>query len=359
MPQSIVIDATHFGTPEPTGVERYVDALLPPLSEQLQAQGASVIWVGHKAPETVPRGVMWLTSEYRKGWGQLVAKELMGNTFYDLFFTPSGIVPIGRSFKRAMTVHDLSFVRYPKAYSAVERVRLGMWGPRGAKASNVLIVPSRAVQQDLVQFWNVPLSKIAVVPHGPLPLDKHEEAVPGVGKQFLLFVGRVEEKKNLGTILVAFGALAQKYPNLQLVLAGKPGVGTETIQRTARELRDGAAERVIFPGYVTNAQRTWLYRRAAAAVVPCPGEGFGFPVLEAFEAEVPVVVADAGAVTEVGGEAVLRAAPFTAASWEEQLTCLLDDQELRKRLTAAGRARLEGFSWEKSAELTARALLAA
>ncbi len=359
MSKSIVIDATHFGLPEPTGVERYVDMILPLITERLVAAEANVIWVGHNAPVHVPKGVIWLTSEHSTGWGQFVVRELMGSSTHDLFFTPSGIAPLGRDFKRAMVIHDLSFIKYPAAYSASQKIRMSIWMPRAAKACNIIITPSEFVKQDIMKEWNIPGEKIVVTQLGPVPLSKEVKPVKDVDKTkpYLLFVGRVEEKKNLPPVLLAFGELAKTMPDLHFVIAGKPGVGSEKVDRTIKELPAKVASRVIRAGYVSDEEQSWLYQHACVVVVPSPAEGFGFPVLEGFEAGVPVVTAHEGAAPEIGGNAVLVAQADSATAWGKSLKQAIEDEPQRKKMIEAGTKRLKDFDWEKTADLTAGVLI--
>ncbi|HSI21337.1 MAG TPA: glycosyltransferase family 1 protein [Verrucomicrobiae bacterium] len=354
---SILIDATHIGTNQPTGVERYVDALLPVLSEKLMAAGVDVTWVSHYDEPAHPAGVKWIRSEHVHGWGQFAVRQLMLDGKFDLYFTPSSIVPLGGLFQRSMTMHDLSFMRFPKAYSPSQRIRLGWWAPRAAVLSRTIIVPSEFVKNDLIRFWKVPTNKIEVAYHGPIPLSEKAVTVEGVNpeKPFIVYMGRLEEKKGLTPLILAFVELAKKNPDLQLVLAGKAGVGEDIVRRTVREMDSATNNRIILPGYVSNEQQRWLYDHARVVAVPSPAEGFGFGVLEGFESSVPVVCSTEGAAPEIGGDAVLKASNLP--SWIGLLNQALEDEPTRSRLIAEGKKRLTQFSWDKSAQETAEALI--
>jgi glycosyltransferase involved in cell wall biosynthesis len=357
MQKSILLDATHFEWGAPTGVERYVDALLPPLSAQLVAAGCEVFWVGHNSQRTdkIPRDVQWVHSLYVRGWSQIGISRLMSTGRYGAYFTPSGNVPLGRSFKRAMTVHDLAFMRQPAAYSRSQLLRLRWWGPRAARASARLVVPSAFVAADLERYWHIPMERVAVVPHGPLaqPSSEPYTAIPQ-DLPLILYVGRIERKKNLTTLVQAFDQLATP---ARLLVVGGDGFGAGEVRHLIATLSPEKKARVHVPGFLSDSQLRWLFEQAAAVAVPCPEEGFGFPVLDGFAAKAPVVVAAAGGAAEVAGSGGYPVDPFAPAAWAEAFEQVLKGKGVAERLITAGSKRLRDFSWKKSGEGTATTLL--
>jgi glycosyltransferase involved in cell wall biosynthesis len=358
---SILIDATHFGTAEPTGVERYTDALLPGLSTELLTKGVEVFWTGHTdgAPAGMPEGVRWLHSPYRRGWTQRGVRALMDSGLFELYFTPSGIVPVGGRFRRMMTVHDLAFIHFPDSYSWKQRLRLVLWQKRAVSGAERIIVPTQVVARDAEQTWGYPLEQVAIIPHGSFPLPNATQPVDGISSDsaFVLYMGRIEEKKNIKVLLRSFRLLGELDAKLHLVLAGKRDPNFD-LEHQLKALPERIRKRVHVPGYVSPAEQRWLYDHCAVVAVPSPGEGFGFPVLEGFAAQKPVVVANGGAAPEVGGDAVLAVEPFDTKAWYEGLRHALTDAEISHNLVTTGRKRLKEFSWEKSCRETATVLLA-
>jgi glycosyltransferase involved in cell wall biosynthesis len=302
--------------------------------------------------------VDWVRSPHRAGWGQLGARQVIKSGGFTTFFTPSGIAPLGGTFARIMTIHDLGFMRHPRAYSRIQLLKMRGLMRQSARRCEMLIVPSEAVKADLMRYWKIPAQNIVVIPHGPLLLSAHPEPLPGLGDvPFILCLGRVETKKNIGTLVRAFAGLATYHADLHLVLAGGDGVGAADVRHIVGQLPKPIQKRIVFTGYCTSEQQSWLYTHARAVTVPCADEGFGFPVLEAMEAGTPLVVADAGAAPEVAGDAALKASSHDPAAWQALLEQLLANQVVRQNLIEAGKKRLQDFSWEKAAQATAAVLL--
>jgi len=142
-----------------------------------------------------------------------------------------------------------------------------------------------------------------------------------------------------------------------LVLAGKDGYGAARIHALAQSF--GPEVSILMPGYISAGQKEWLFGHAAACLVPCPVEGFGLPVLEAFAHGVPAVCVKAGALPEVAGAAALYVPAPTAAAWQEALMTVEHDAAAMRHLAAAGTERLSLYSWEETARLTVDSLLTA
>jgi glycosyltransferase involved in cell wall biosynthesis len=171
-------------------------------------------------------------------------------------------------------------------------------------------------------------------------------------ERFILFVGTIEPRKNLVTLLEAFAALRSggRHPGLGLVIAGGKGWLYGEFFERLRTL--GLEKTVILTGYVPEADLPALLNSAEVFAFPSSFEGFGLPPLEAMACGVPVVCSNATSLPEVVGEAGLLVPPDDAASWTEALGRLLDDAELRGELRARGLARARLYTWEAAAQKT-------
>jgi len=359
---TLAIDATHFALPEPTGVEVYTDALLPRLSEILLKKDIGVSWIGHAEhpPVGMPKGVHWVSSPHRRFWSQTALSALLAQTRPNLFFTPSGIPPLRSAVPTALTVHDLGVYMAPEAYSAGERLHLDFLAKRATKKAARIITPSHYVERQIEHFWKIKPEHIKVVPHGYGVVSTATQEVPElVGKKFILFIGRVEKKKNLEPVVQGFAKLVESGHDYYLVLAGKPGLGYKDLQHTIRHLPKEAQSRIILPGYVANPQRVWLYGEAQFVVAPCPIEGFGLPVLEAFAAEKPIICAQAGSLPEVAGDAALYAQADIPTDWYLQMQTAITETSRMRDLVKKGSTYLASYTWEAAATATAEALLTA
>lgn len=364
MRRSILIDASHWGTSQPTGVETYVDSLLPHLLSELPKRGfhrVHLISPNPEPPIELPEYAHWYHVPYRRYWGQYAVLESQKRLKPSLYFTPSGIPALDSLCPTVFTIHDLSIHKFPSAYSIKERFRTHMYIRSAAKQAKQICVPSSYVETELMKAWHIPSDKIKVT---PLALPERETKVAPQApawvnfEEYILYVGRLEKKKNLEPLMEGFAAL-KDMPELRLILAGFEGYGAEQVRKFHAKLPEGVRKRIYFPGYIGSAEKQWLYDHASLCAVPSPYEGFGLPVLEAFAAQVPVVCAAEGAVAEVADGAGILVAPFERESWREALYTGLTDRALRKKVRYAGLERLTQFSWEAAASQTIDAFLAA
>lgn len=354
MEKSIIIDATHLAGDRPTGVEAYVRGLLPPLSEQLMSAGWKVTWVGHEPASSIgmPAGVEWIVSPHRRFWSQTALTRLLYARKPDLFFTPSGIPPLLYRGATSLTVHDMGAYVDPMAYSPSQLARLRPMLRRAVRHASLVTVPSEFTARQLADFWHKP--SVVAYPAYDLPVKLDAEPVAGVREPFLLFVGRLERKKNLITLVRGFAKLEDS--TLQLVLAGKDGYGIKALRAEIAKLPVEISNRILLPGYITEGQKKWLYERALAVTVPCLFEGFGIPILEAFAYRSPVICSQSGSLPEVGGDAAVYVQGDIATDWQLQIKKVADDAELRKTMIAKGTQRLKEFSWDNAASSIVTAL---
>ena len=352
----LLLDAVALGNGNPSGVERYARQLLPHLTRALQKEKWLIGWVGHseQPPVGMPEGAHWYHSPYQRFWGQTALPQLLRALRPALYYTPSSIPPLRASCVTSCTVHDLGVYHQPSSYTLANRLRLGLLSKRAIIQAATVIVPTQYVAGDLQHYWHIDRSKVVVASEGyeketvkPLPLP--------VKLPFLLYVGRIESKKNLLPLLQGFVKLADE-GGYGLVLAGANGVGANKVRKYIGTLPTETQQRIVLPGYVSEGEKQWLYQNAVAGLVPCPYEGFGLPLLDCFAAGLPVVCAKAGALPEVGAQACLYAEYDSPTDWYLHMRTVVLDQAVRKHLSSAGTERLRAFSWEKTAALIASTL---
>lgn len=178
---------------------------------------------------------------------------------------------------------------------------------------------------------------------------------------YLLYVGGIDFRKNVSRLIKDFYTLKPDFPKLKLVAVGKEFRLDEQLKdlgwHRALAARPDYAKDVLTPGFVGDPELAWLYGHAEAFVFPSRYEGFGLPVLEAIQAGCPVVAYDNSSIKEVAGEAAILVKdgqPLAPA-----LKQLLGARRFRQDLIAKGRARVKGFTWQKTAQQTLEALEAA
>ncbi|MBI4004923.1 glycosyltransferase family 4 protein, partial [Candidatus Roizmanbacteria bacterium] len=167
---------------------------------------------------------------------------------------------------------------------------------------------------------------------------------------YLLYVGTLQPRKNILTLIDAFHKLWKQIQTYKLVIVGKKGWLYEEIFTKVQELN--LQEQVVFTDYLPDDQLVALYKNAFCFILPSLYEGFGIPVLEAMSFSCPVITSFASSLPEIGGDACLYFDPHSSDDLVEKIQRLRDDTALRKDLIKKGRERIKQFSWEKCADET-------
>lgn len=269
-----------------------------------------------------------------------------------------------RGLPAVVTVHDLSFFRLPEAFPARQGRYLRMATRAAARRADRLVAVSEFTKSEIVSLLGVEADRIIVVPNGCDPAfrsyPRHEieawRAEQGLPQRFILTVGTLQPRKNLGTLVRAYAELRRGWPAEHgrapnLVVAGGVGWGDADVGGLAQRL--GIAPYVHLPGYVPPADLPRYYAAASVFAFPSRYEGFGLPAVEAMASGTPVVASDASSLPEVLGGAGLLVPPDDVAGWAAALGSVLTDESRRAALSVAGIARAERYTWERAAERTA------
>ena len=280
----------------------------------------------------------------------LLKRRAIDRSGIDLLHYPTHLERPYRLFSvpSVMTFHDL--VPFVFRATCTERVKWEM-GECLKRLSRVnhFLADSGRTKEDMVGILGVREDDITVVYPGvsehyrPADTEGIRERVSG-GKPYLLFLGTVEPRKNLHTLLCAFSALRE---DLVLVISGHTGWGYEAVRETVREL--SLAERVKFTGFVGEEELPALYSAAELFVYPSLYEGFGLPPVEAMACGVPVASSTGGSLPEVLGDAALYFDPNDADEMRHTIETLLHDGEMRARLSARGLVRAKNYTWRNCA----------
>jgi glycosyltransferase involved in cell wall biosynthesis len=333
----IAIDASRsIDGVQKTGVEVVSDALLRHFASRHE-------------PTTLfytPQEIPWLPKDAQdiivrhRFWTIIGLSLAMLRDKPDVLFVPVHTLPFFCPKKTVRVIHDVSFLRHPEAYSLRERtyMKFDVW--RAKRICTSIIVPTEAVKRDLVELLDWDEKKIVVtgwgVPQNSLGL------VPGVTEvPFILFIGRIETKKNVANIIRAFGLFKQTHPEWELVLAGKPGHGFEAIEPFLK------SPGVRYLGYISDEKKAELLGTASMLAFISYEEGFAFPVLEAFQAHVPVLASLIPTLTEIAQDAALFSLPDDIEHIAKNMSSVADDGHIRALLIAKGRERVQAYSWEE------------
>lgn len=252
-----------------------------------------------------------------------------------------------------VTVHDLSFVRFPRFFSAKQRLWHAAIGAEGLlRRAAAVIAVSRHTKADVVETFGVPEERVSVAGPGvsagfsprPEPEIAAVRAKHGLHAPYYLFLGSLEPRKNIPGIIDAFDRVRA---DLDLVIAGGKGWLFRDIFRRAAASKK--RDRIKFLGYVDAADKPALYSGASALVYPSFYEGFGMPPLEAMACGAPVVASHASSLGEVVGDAGLLVDPYAPDDIAAAMTAVVEDGRLASELRRRGLERAKLFTWDASA----------
>jgi glycosyltransferase involved in cell wall biosynthesis len=282
----------------------------------------------------------------------------------DLIHGLAFAIPLACACPAVVTVHDLSFLRFPNAFRHFNRSYLSFITRISTRKAARVIAVSESTRQDVITFFGVPGERVAVVPNGVAeefhPVDPAEVAgfrrSKRLPEHFILFLGTLEPRKNIVRLLEAYALWLHELPaNAKstplLVIAGAKGWFYETIFARVNDL--GLADRIIFPGFVPAEELPWWYRAAELFVYPSLFEGFGLPVLEAMACGTPTITSKASSLPEVAGDAALLIDPEDTEGLAGALAHVLAEPEVAAKMRAAGLRQAARFSWTRTAAQTA------
>lgn len=356
----VAVDATSL-LDRPTGVGVFTRALLGGLADRddLEVRAFAVTWRGRNGlAGVVPAGVAAVGRRVparlaRAAWAcsdQVSARHLAGTV--DVVHGPNFVVPPGGGAATVVTVHDLTAVRFPELCTPDVLAWPGLLRRSLARGAWVHAV-SRAVADEVRDAFPEAGERVVAVPNGvdpPAPPTDRTDAARGRhlagSRRYVLAVGTVEPRKDLPSLVRAFDLVADHDAEVHLVLAGADGWSAERLTEAVDAARH--RRRIVRLGWVDDDTRLALLRGAAVLAYPSRYEGFGLPPLEAMGVDLPVVATGVGAVAEVVGDAALLVPVGDAEALATALTTVLDDEDLRATLVAAGRERVAGFTWHRT-----------
>ena len=326
--------------------------LVAPVPLELGADGAD-------EPPPNLRTVHAPVNVLRRRWWTIGLPLYVRQNKLTLFHGTNYNVPLWQRCPTVVTVHDLSLLLHADTHRAdlVRRARRRL--PTMTRIAAHVITDSESVKREITEHLGIHADKITAVPLAPrrafCPVSAEEARAAqrrlGVEDEFILFVGTVEPRKNLLTLVRAFDELVRTTElRPQLVIAGQQGWLTDELFRYVEE--SALRERILFTGYVADADLRALYSACRVAVYPSLYEGFGLPPLEAMACGAPVITSRIPVIMETSAGAARLVAPTDVEELTAALVELLTDEGARAQLAAAGLQRAAAYTWERTAALT-------
>lgn len=359
----ICIDARPAVWYKGTGIGNYADYLVRTMVQMRQSgiidDELFLLWPSEDdpVPGTGPGISYKIMPEKRRSMGAIV--QWAASERIDVYHAPQNgfHAPLDIGCRLVVTVHDLIPFVLPEAVGKSYLARFLDRMPAIVERADRVLTVSRAAGQDLARILGVPWSKIRVVHSAPdpslarVPRDVARDLVSrkyGIADPYILYVGGLNPRKNVGELIYAYSKVEKKLPGLQdLVIAGEPGRMEQRLKGLAHSLDlDG---RVVFPGFIEPADMAALYSAADLFVYPSIYEGFGLPPIEAMTCGVPVITSTASSIPEVVGDAATAVDAGDTAALAAAILEVLSNPALAESLRRRGFERARMYSWEKSA----------
>ena len=278
-----------------------------------------------------------ILKKWRRLWLQsLKLRKKIIQEKVDIFFGPSEYIPVllPKKVKTVVTIHDVVFKIFPSTISFFDKILYNSLLPLCVRKADAIITISHSSKEEIKKYLHVDESKISVI-HNGIPLDKYIPPKKVIKENYILFVGTLQPRKNLVSLLKAFTLIA-KETDCNMVVVGAMGWKTSSIENTVESIEPTIRKKIHFLGYVDNDQLINLYQKALIFVAPSLHEGFGLIILEALASGTPVVTSPCGAIPEVFKDSVIYADPLKPDDIAQKIVDLLKNKQNQKKMIVQG-----------------------
>lgn len=348
------IDASRAFSSQPTGIETYSYHVIKHLRPLVPGDWTVVLYTRKGKVPDFPLPKNWCVKQIQMPllWTQLGLSYVLSRDPVDILFLPAHTIPFIHPKKTIVVVHGLEYERCPQAYSLKDRLFLRLFTRLSCHWAKHVITPSHATKNDLINLYRVKADQITVIPEGALDLSNTSSVseFPRISqKPFFLFVGRIEKRKNVVSIIKAFNSFrTHSRESYQLVLAGSPGYGYKEILCVKNQ--SPYQKDILFLGFVTRKQKVFLYKHCVAFLFLSTCEGFGLPILEAQSLGAPVIASDMDVFREVAGSGAAFVDYCNIELIAVCMSTISQDINYRDNLVKNGRKNAHVYVWQKSAQ---------
>ena len=362
------IDANEANVQRKVGISEYVYQLLLQFHSLASEDKKFIIYLKDKPRDDFPKATpFW---QYRvvgpkKMWTQI---GLPLNLFLkkdkpDIFFSPGHYAPRFSPVPTVISIMDLAFFHFPDYFTKKDLAQLKSWTGYSVKKARAIITISTSSKDDIIKLYGTSIDRVHVVYLGiknTVTLKPHIYSMQelqtkyGISKDFVLFVGTLQPRKNISRLIEAFSLLLKdkSYQGspIQLVIVGKKGWQYEEILESPKKF--GIEDKVKFLDFVPDDELVMLYKNALCFLFPSLYEGFGLPILEAMKLGCPVITSNVSSMPEAGGDAAIYVDPENVEDIAKKLEKVLSDSKLRSEMVEKGKKQVQKFNWDKTAKET-------
>ncbi len=346
------------------GISQYVLHLLPALAQTAPSHDYRIVQMAKDEVSRMPvasnfRRVNVRTPCHHSFEKWTLSAELLPQNL-DLLHSPDFIPPLRGAKHHVITVHDLNFLYYPQYLTAESRAYYNDQIQWAVERADGISADSHHTRRDVINQLNVPAEKVTTVHLAANPLYHEVYAADEIDqtlaqfdlpRDFLLFVGTIEPRKNIPTLLRAYYDLHHDFAvDMPLVLVGRKGWLSDDVFALIDQLNLNNCVRHLTGVY--DEQLAHLYHAASVLLLPSHYEGFGLPPLEAMHCGCPVITSDRGSLPEIVGDAGFLLDADDIPVWIETIYHVLQSDAVRAGMVTRGYAQASQFDWAKSAEKT-------
>ena len=276
----------------------------------------------------------------------------------DIFISPDGFLSLRSKLKTLLVVHDIAYQHYPEQIPWLERRYYQHFMPRFVHHATRLATVSQYTKSDLIHHYQLHEDQIDVVYNGcnehfqPIAPDEQTQIRKKYtdGEPYLLYVGSVHPRKNVARLIEAFDQFKQQHASpLRLIIAGRFAWQTSEVQKNYQQAKH-QSDILFLNRYLHPQELSRLLAAAYALIYVSLFEGFGIPLIEAMNCDVPVITANTSSMPEVAGDAGLLVDPQSTNAIAAGIATLWHDNELRQRLIQNGQQQRQRFTWDKTAQ---------
>lgn len=356
----IGVDGNEANVEKQVGVSVYTMELLHYFAKKATKDTQFNVFLRESPKDFMPKETAYFSYSVVPGkilWSQIfLPVHLTFKTHVDVFFAPAHYAPRFLRAPLVLTIHDLSFFTFPNEFLKKDLFKLKNWTKYSLEHAASIIAVSKTTKKDIMKWYGIDEDHVTVVYNGfrkRISKKDADNALQQYGlskKKYILYVGTLQPRKNIPTLIRAFAEFKKHHQEYKLVLAGKKGWLFDSIFEVAQS--HNLEQDIIFTGYASDGALIDLYTNAFCFVLPSLYEGFGIPILEAMSHKTPVISSHSSSLPEIGGDACLYFDPNSVEDLHEKFELLLNDHDMYNTLVQSGSQRIKEFSWDTCGEQT-------